>query len=243
MESCGPSTALSSLKHHVEADRSLYQNRLRPLLVPSQAFRTQENSGLDEYAEWDSRSGFDNRTFNNIQRSLLPQYERADLPSSWTNDFQRMNMGSRKGKERFGWPNEFHMNTVIQDKQMPDHSLRDRTSAYITQNSMYYEPQMLHQLPQQTSQIDIDAENALFEAAFSQFPQENRNQEQTKEDKKKDYSEMDALARTAGQLIESVNHDTSEKFQNSAFFGLMRRIRDKEIVVEGEKMVERIERI
>jgi hypothetical protein len=46
------------------------------------------------------------------------------------------------------------------------------------------------------------------------------------------------LARTAGHLLESVSHDTSQKFQESVFLQLMRRLRDKEVTVEGENFVE-----
>lgn len=46
------------------------------------------------------------------------------------------------------------------------------------------------------------------------------------------------LARTAGQLLQSVSHETSQKFQDSVFLQLMRRIRDKEVKVEGEHFVE-----
>jgi hypothetical protein len=47
----------------------------------------------------------------------------------------------------------------------------------------------------------------------------------------------DALARTAGQLLDSVRHDQSSKFQNSQFLLLMRQFRDKEATVEGDKIV------
>jgi hypothetical protein len=47
----------------------------------------------------------------------------------------------------------------------------------------------------------------------------------------------DALARTAGQLLDSVRHDRSIKFQNSQFLELMRQIRDKEVTVEGDRIV------
>jgi hypothetical protein len=47
----------------------------------------------------------------------------------------------------------------------------------------------------------------------------------------------DALARTAGQLLDSVRHDQSSKFQNSQFLQLMRQFRDKEATVEGDKIV------
>jgi hypothetical protein len=46
------------------------------------------------------------------------------------------------------------------------------------------------------------------------------------------------LSRTAGQLLDSVSHDTSQKFQDSVFLNLMRRLRDRELRVEGENFVE-----
>jgi hypothetical protein len=49
----------------------------------------------------------------------------------------------------------------------------------------------------------------------------------------------DALARTAGQLLESVRSNTSQKFQNSEFLQLMRQFRDREVQVEGDKIVEK----
>lgn len=46
--------------------------------------------------------------------------------------------------------------------------------------------------------------------------------------------ESDDLAKTAGQLLNSVRDDHSDKFQNSVFLALMRQLRDKEVVVEGD---------
>lgn len=50
--------------------------------------------------------------------------------------------------------------------------------------------------------------------------------------------DADELSRTAGQLLDSVSHETNEKFQQSSFLALMRRLRDREVRVEGDKMVE-----
>lgn len=47
----------------------------------------------------------------------------------------------------------------------------------------------------------------------------------------------DALARTAGQLLDSVRHEQDTKFQQSNFLELMRQLRDREVVVEGDKIV------
>jgi hypothetical protein len=57
----------------------------------------------------------------------------------------------------------------------------------------------------------------------------NQTPDQTSQD-------ADALARTAGQLLNLVSHDTSAKFQNSAFLDLMRRIRDREVEVQGDDL-------
>ena len=53
-----------------------------------------------------------------------------------------------------------------------------------------------------------------------------------------DYRDADELARTAGHLLSSIQHDTSDKFQNSQFLALMRKIRDGEVRVEGEEFKE-----
>ena len=50
--------------------------------------------------------------------------------------------------------------------------------------------------------------------------------------------DADELARTAGQLLENVKHDQSTKFQQSNFLSLMRQLRDKEVKVEGDNIVD-----
>ncbi|KAL8719368.1 MAG: hypothetical protein Q9225_003625 [Loekoesia sp. 1 TL-2023] len=53
-----------------------------------------------------------------------------------------------------------------------------------------------------------------------------------------DAQEADELARTAGHLLENVKHDQSAKFQGSNFLSLMRQLRDKEVKVEGDNIVQ-----
>lgn len=53
-----------------------------------------------------------------------------------------------------------------------------------------------------------------------------------------DARDADELARTAGQLLTSVQHDTSTKFQNSNFLDLMRRIRDREVEVQNNDLTD-----
>ncbi|KAK4560479.1 hypothetical protein LTR86_005676 [Recurvomyces mirabilis] len=50
--------------------------------------------------------------------------------------------------------------------------------------------------------------------------------------------EEDDLAATAHELLEKVSNNNTDKFRNSQFLDLMRKLRDREVKVEGDKMVE-----
>ncbi|KAL2067251.1 hypothetical protein VTL71DRAFT_1675 [Oculimacula yallundae] len=51
------------------------------------------------------------------------------------------------------------------------------------------------------------------------------------------HDDPNALAKTAGELLNSVQKEQSSKFQNSQFLELMRAFRDKEATVEGDQVV------
>ena len=70
---------------------------------------------------------------------------------------------------------------------------------------------------------------APLEAALAEPPEPH--QESAKDD-------ADALANTANQLLENVKNDQSIKFQQSNFLSLMRQLRDREVHVEGDKIVD-----
>ncbi|KAF2272606.1 uncharacterized protein EI97DRAFT_452956 [Westerdykella ornata] len=63
-------------------------------------------------------------------------------------------------------------------------------------------------------------------------------EEQQKTEQQFPRNDNDELAVTAGKLLERVADNQSEKFQKSQFLELMRRLRDREVVVQGDKMVE-----
>lgn len=61
---------------------------------------------------------------------------------------------------------------------------------------------------------------------------------QERREKGKEADDAEELARTAGQLLENVKGDQSQKFQQSHFLSFMRQLRDKEVRVEGDKLVD-----
>lgn len=61
---------------------------------------------------------------------------------------------------------------------------------------------------------------------------------QMKGEEDKEADDAEELARTAGQLLENVKGDQSQKFQQSNFLSLMRQLRDREVRVEGDQLVD-----
>jgi hypothetical protein len=80
----------------------------------------------------------------------------------------------------------------------------------------------------------------LEDAGYMQSPGHERvdqKPEEQKQEEPKGHND-DEMAATAGRLLERVADNTSEKFQNSQFLGLMRRLRDGEVKVQEDKIVE-----
>ncbi|KAF2223000.1 hypothetical protein BDZ85DRAFT_262787 [Elsinoe ampelina] len=93
------------------------------------------------------------------------------------------------------------------------------------------------ELRDQTAAHEPEAlDREQFEEAIQVLP-EQTPQEQQQEDPMQ-HDENDDLARTAGELLDKVRDNQSTKFQNSTFLDLMRKLRDREVRVEGDKMVE-----
>lgn len=82
----------------------------------------------------------------------------------------------------------------------------------------------------------------LKDAGYTlETPHQEPVQEEPQEEKKKQDqhpNDDDEMAETAARLLDSVADNTSEKFRQSTFLELMRRLRDREVRVEGDKIVE-----
>jgi hypothetical protein len=80
-------------------------------------------------------------------------------------------------------------------------------------------------------EIDVPQERQLpiGSDAINYVEQVDRTQDQ-------DTKDADELARTAGQLLDMVQHDTSDKMRDSQFLNLMRRIRDREVEVQNNDL-------
>lgn len=85
---------------------------------------------------------------------------------------------------------------------------------------------------------ELEAAGYIKPRESEQILQPEPRLEQKEEGQQYSQHDDDEMAQTAGHLLERVSDNTSEKFKNSQFLSLMRRLRDREVRVEGDKMVE-----
>lgn len=98
----------------------------------------------------------------------------------------------------------------------------EQTAMDIAFDDAFAEVQRLHIEPSQHDALDASPGEQSMEG----------------NDKGKIEEEADELSRTAGQLLETLATEQSQKFKESNFMALMRKLRDKEVRVEGGDMVE-----
>lgn len=75
-------------------------------------------------------------------------------------------------------------------------------------------------------------------AGYMREPEHERPQPEQQEQQQLQVNDADEMAATAGRLLERVAENQSEKFQNSQFLSLMRKLRDREVEVLDDNIVE-----
>ena len=94
---------------------------------------------------------------------------------------------------------------------------------------------------EQSVLLDESAANLMMQESLEDFERITADavvERQEEEAEQTESTDRDDLARTAGELLNSVRDNTSQKFQQSSFLALMRQLRDHEVIVEGNSMVE-----
>ncbi|PSN73088.1 hypothetical protein BS50DRAFT_568668 [Corynespora cassiicola Philippines] len=127
----------------------------------------------------------------------------------------------------------------LADRPAPD-EFKTRTERLITAINQ----RLMSSYPLLSSRAPINQDHIWEEleaAGYVRTPVSERVEQQPQPQQKEEQplrNDDDEMAETAGRLLERVADNTSEKFQNSQFLELMRRLRDREVRVEGDKMVE-----
>ncbi|KAL5352414.1 hypothetical protein ACLOAV_002362 [Pseudogymnoascus australis] len=194
-----------------------------------------------------------------MQQQGLPQAQHA---GGWHQEFAQMN-NSQAGMQQQGQQHSY--NAPLERLSSLATTPFGMGQQPMYQTPMYQPaPQIQPEQPQQLNAEVGTFDEAAFAAAFDQAAQSELQSEQASLSHalQEDHlapapigadaihhpdapsqqlltpaQESDDLARTAGALLTSVQGDQSDKFANSVFLQLMRQLRDKEVVVEGDAIM------
>ncbi|KAJ3106414.1 Peroxisomal membrane signal receptor PTS1 [Phlyctochytrium planicorne] len=259
---CGPSNSLQNLSKELERDRSLYQDRfdgpgsssvargrplhgLRDQELAEEFFNEQHQSGLP---------GFDMRGMSKELDALGPPIQLGPRGVDWTGDFlSQAGPSALVADDR-----QFaEMDTIFRREQalVPSAARGDWAADF--QN-------FHHDVTGKGKMAEVhheEFEKAFHQASEAQWAQEfdkqengwahefneQNNNSSWAEEFEASQKEIDitgssneALSKTAGLLLDIVENSTNPKFKNSKFLGFMKQIRDQELSIEGNKVVETV---
>ncbi|KAF9653810.1 TPR-like protein [Thelephora ganbajun] len=245
---CGPSAnnPLRGLTKNFDKDRGAQQDLLSPNRTGSsnQTFRTHNNpvssENLKEAANFFSTSSsapvlhtpsspFD---FANLKNALpTVNHQSLQVSMSFPEMLQRQTQFSSSGT---AWASDFMNFQQTQPSSSSKQTIATPPSVVGVQN-------IQHQSLRNSGSCTWD--NFLSALAEESQPLEQvqpvptQISEEQQQHRVVDSAERDALARTAGQLVEALREEQNPKFKNSQFMGLMRSLADRTSVVEGNNFV------
>ncbi|CAO3563844.1 unnamed protein product [Mortierella alpina] len=257
---CGPSNPMNGLVKSFSRDRTLQQDRFassRNAGSSSSGFRTArpgQQQGGDQFSQeflQAQQGGAQNfYEFTEMGKELEGiHHAQLAAPSGpdWALDFMQQSGPAQQQQHR-----EFHNDAQFQEfenvfrnaQQQPQGpqlgGWQEEFAAFEQQNGG-----LAHTLqPEQIEAFERAFEDAKKVSEWeSEFKTENPQgwaEEFSAQESNSvaDQGNKEALAKTAGLLLESVDPNSNEKFKNSSFMNFMRRLRDQEVAIEGNKLVE-----
>ncbi|KAJ7647128.1 hypothetical protein FB45DRAFT_1019399 [Roridomyces roridus] len=244
---CGPSNPLQGLSKRFDQDRGLQQDHFGAGRAGSsrEAFRSQQSApsgSAQEAARFFSSgpapqlagaSAFDLSALNgSLPLAQMPLQQQSHGPAAWAADFmiQRPQQTSSNSSSQVEMQREVNV---------PQGQWNPMFSSYAQRPMQnFMPPMMMQQQPQrpatQHDQIQWDREFNEISQAVKEEPVTS----QIPQDPQQASREADELARTAGLLLDTVGEAQNTKFAKSEFMELMRGLRDRNIVVEGNEMVQ-----
>ncbi|KAF7315501.1 hypothetical protein MIND_00065400 [Mycena indigotica] len=237
---CGPSNPLQGLSKRFDQDRGIQQDHFAANRAGSsrETFRTQQSvqSDIAQDAarffgpQLPTQLTHPNAFDLSALHASLPQQSQAHAPAAWASDFMLTVTPQINTPREIATPTTMLQSRGGQQQPQQQQQWGPRFSQYpmpMFNSAMAMQPVSHSQPSTQHDQIIWDRE---FDAAMLQEAPQVQDMKQITQD-------ADELARTAGILLETVGEVANPKFKNSEFMGLMRGLRDRDIVVEGNDMV------
>ncbi|KAJ6500136.1 hypothetical protein C8R47DRAFT_282805 [Mycena vitilis] len=263
---CGPSNALQGLSKRFDQDRGLQQDHFGAGRAGSlrETFRSQQSAASGAAAQEAARffsqgpapqlasGAFDLSALHGslppAQQQHAPQrgFQQQQAAAAWAADFMQQPALVQKGSSG---------NIQMEAQMQRDMNAAAAVSAVQPQGGQQWSPMFspfaqrpmqsfippMMQQQQQPQQASTQHDQIMWDREFSS--QETLLAQVAKEapqihEAQQLAQDGDELSRTAGLLLETVRDAQNPKFQKSEFLGLMRGLRDREIVVEGNEMVQ-----
>ncbi|CAG8588766.1 1018_t:CDS:2 [Acaulospora morrowiae] len=239
---CGQASPLSGFTKHFSQDRSLQQDRFSSEQLgegsSKRGFRSRTNIGLkdNEYAQrffQEASHAQDVYNFDQFGNELEAIRPNVQSGGSWVAEFSKRHDSSQKNFVRSGnWTREYakfdQPLTSLNDLR-PDEVTAFEKAFRNVNKDVNWETEFNAQ--EKSWESEFNTQEGSWESEFNaQEKQENINSEIG--------TSKDELSKNAGKIIELVANETNPKFKNSMFMSFMRKLRDHEVHIEGNKVVE-----
>ncbi|KAJ6587094.1 hypothetical protein DFH09DRAFT_1142563 [Mycena vulgaris] len=257
---CGPSNPLQGLSKRFDHDRGLQQDHFGASRAGSsrETFRSQQAAALGAAQEAErffstgpapqlAGGAFDLSALHGSlplsQVSSPGPFQQQQGPAAWASDFMQQQPPMQKGSNvqmEAQMQREMNSASVVTPAQPQGGQQWNPMFTQYAQRPMqnFMSPMAIQQPSTQHDQILWDREFSSQERFLAADPVAQVQEAPQIQEAQQVSQEADELARTAGLLLETVRDAQNPKFQKSEFLGLMRGLRDRDIVVEGNEMVQ-----
>lgn len=218
--------------------------------IPQQQQQQQQHqSQFQNQANSQWINDFQKMNINNIPQEEHIQQLRQANQQGWINEFQSMQQmdSSQHQQQQMQQQNQQHQ------QQYNSNAFQMRSNMMLNNSSMMYDQQQRTNLQQQQSNIETDDMYDMFEQVENELNElktlVKEEEKQKEEEMNKDESEKILFAQIAKNVFNTmngtnknntINSNTSQKFQNSNFLKLMQKIGERKIEInnEGNKFID-----
>ncbi|CAG8466497.1 3476_t:CDS:2 [Scutellospora calospora] len=237
--SCGTSNPISGLMKQFVQDKSLQRDRFGYDQInegsSKRTFRTRSELDIHEH-EYEKFFNQPDREpgvydLNQMDRELQTIMHNTQNNEKWVHDF--LNQPNLLNNDLLNQNVEFEKifnNTNVQDEWINKYLSTDQIPSKLHPDEYTAFEKAFNDV---NKNVNWESEfNAQEEKLWAnEFKQQNDNELNNTNAKAE-------LSKTAGKLIESVKDETNPKFKNSSFMKFMKQLRDNEVSIEGNKVVE-----
>ncbi len=262
-ETCGPSSGLKTLTGHFDSDRSIYHHSTSQKLSMAQQFRNapgadQRKWASSEYTAFMMQERHDQEPFLRPEALeyreisfIGPETRNArqtncdvlNTSRNWGSDFltlmqtdaiQPIGSSTQSQRQMSGLLSyrpmsrmQMHLSAPTASRVVVSDEIDQEAfaRAFATAEASIADMSLVAGPLSTVSSAEVDREADI---ATKDCPEPERTRNDL---------EADALSHTAGELIDALKNEQSEKFRDSSFMALMHKLRDRKIGVQNNTLV------